>query len=323
VKLGPLSADRGQRVSGLVQLEIAGRELQLPAILIKGTGDGPRLTVTAGIHGGEYPCVEAAVRLGAEIDPAHLNGELLLIPSANPLAFAARSIYTTPVDGKNLNRAFPGRPTGTFTEAWADWLFRNVISGSDAYIDLHGGDMIEALVPFVAFDVSGDDAVDSVAREMAEAFGIRYALARKTAGGPTGTTISAAASSSVPALLAEAGGQGVWDEQNVQILRSGVIRVMHQLGMLDLSDVDLSVPAQPEPTYWLKGWSWLRAGCSGLFYPAVEVGESVEEGQPLGRIASFFGEVGQELTSPAAGVVLFLVTSLAINEDDPLLAVAY
>ncbi|MFC2085955.1 succinylglutamate desuccinylase/aspartoacylase family protein [Bacteroidota bacterium] len=323
MQVGNLSASPGTRSSGWVGVTVCGVDVTLPVFLINGATDGPRLSVTAGIHGGEYPCVEAARRLGCSLDPSAISGQVLIIPSANPTAFTARSIYVNPEDGKNLNRQFPGDPNGTFTEAWADWLFRNVILGSDAYIDLHGGDMIEALVPFVAFDRVGNSTVDDGAERMAEAFGIRYALARQTSGGPSGTTVSAAANAGVPSLLAEAGGQGVWDEQNVEILHSGVIRVLASMDMLSNSAARLIATVEPSELEWLEGWSWLRSAANGLFYSLVSVGDVVHAGQPLGRVADIFGETLQELSAPASGTVLFLVTSLAMNEGDPLLAIAF
>jgi predicted deacylase len=301
-------------------MSVLGIEFELPYFLIRGASPGPRLAVTAGIHGGEYPCVEAAIRLGHTIDPARVRGEVLIIPSANPTAFAARSIYVTPADGKNLNRHFPGKTEGTFTELWAAWLFRNVISSAGAYVDLHGGDMIEALVPFVSCYAVENKAVTDTSRLMAESFGIRHILThpQRTEGGPSGMAVLTAAEAGVPSLLAEAGGQGVWTEADVQILQDGVLRVMQGLDLLDGFPSELS-----EEPIMLSGWSWLRSESAGLFYPEVAIGDQVSEGQPLGRVADFFGETKQELVAPAGGVVLFLVTSLAMNPGDPLLAIAY
>ena len=90
---------------------------------------------------------------------------MIIVPSANPIAFAARSIYITPIDGKNLNREFPGDPEGTFTQAWAAWLFENVIGQADFYVDMHGGDMIEAIVPCVLYNRTGDAQVDAHAAD--------------------------------------------------------------------------------------------------------------------------------------------------------------
>ena len=313
------SQEPGTTKAGLIGIAIGDIKFDLPFSLVKGKAAGERLVVTAGIHGAEYPCVEAAIRLSQSIDASRLRGEVLIIPSANPVAFRARSIYVTPPDGKNLNRVFPGDRSGTFTEVWASILFEHVISTADAYIDLHGGDMIEALVPFTACYEVENRTVTEKSRLMARSFGIEHVLVHplNPDGGPSGMTVLNAARAHVPAILAEAGGQGVWNESDVNILKEGVERVLHALNMLDsetFNDVDQTL---------LTGWSWLRAEYDGLFYPTVAVGDVVIKGEPMGRVADFFGVTLQELTAPTSGVVLFLVTSLAMNQNDPLLAIAY
>lgn len=312
-----LEAAPGERVADYTEVTIAGVSFSLPVFLINGAKEGPRLLVTAGIHGGEYPCVEAAARLGRKLDPARLAGQMVILPSANPVAFRARSIYVTPPDGLNLNRQFPGDPNGSFTQVWADWLFQHAIRKADLYIDMHGGDMIEALVPFVSFNITGDQRVDSLARQMAEVYGIRAMLVKSDPGGLAGTTYAAAARAGIPALLTEAGGQGVWDEENVAILQNGVRRVMAHFDMYP----EFSDPGEAAEEF--TGWSWLKSEEEGLFYPSVSIGEHVAEGQPVGHIADIFGRVLQKVFSPVNGEILFLVTSLAINREDPLMAIAY
>ena len=307
----------GEKLATIKTITIKGHDTDLPIFLINGASGGPTLVVTAGIHGGEYPCVEAAARLGRSIDPGKLSGKMVIVPSANPIAFRARSIYITPVDGLNLNRQFPGDPEGTYTRAWADWLFNNIITAGDYYIDMHGGDMIEALIPFVSYNITGDTAVDDKAKEMAMSYGIRAVLEKRDVGGLAGTTYAAAARAGVPALLTEAGGQGVWNEDEVWILESGVRRVMAHFEMYDGID---DPGEQPQV---LGGWNWLSAEHTGLFYPDVKVGETVQAGQELGHISDIFGKRLQTAISPATGEILFLVTSLAMNEGDPLMAIAY
>lgn len=314
--LGGLDAAPGTRRQGTVDVTAAGITVPLPVFLVNGAGEGPTLVVTAGIHGGEYPCVEAAARFGRALDPAVISGQVIVVPSANPVAFRARAIYVTPPDGKNLNREFPGSAGGTFTEAWAHWLFENVLRQADAYIDMHGGDMIEALVPFTAWNRTGDARIDDVARRMAEAYGIVHVVERDLEG-LYGMTHAAAARVGVPAILTEAGGQGVWDEESVRILEEGCHRVLAEL------DMGPAVPGAVEPVVVHPGWTWLRSEHDGLYYPAAAVGDVVEAGQDLGRVANLWGETLQSLTAPVGGLVLFQVTSLAMNTGDPLLAIAH
>ena len=128
--------------------------------LINGNADGPALVVTGGVHAAEYASIAAALEFGRSLDPANLRGRVIVVPVMNMPSFTARSIYVCPLDGKNLNRVFPGNARGTASEQIADWVFRNVISQADYYVDLHGGDLIEALVPFTIFFRSGNEHVD-------------------------------------------------------------------------------------------------------------------------------------------------------------------
>lgn len=307
-----LTVTTGQRVGAQAAVTVAGVDLRIPIFLVNGAHPGPTLSVTAGIHGAEYASIEAAIRLGQTLNPGDLHGQVIIVPIANSPAFSARSIYVTPSDGKNLNRQFPGHARGTVSQALAHWLFQEIIQRGDAYIDLHGGDMIEALVPFVINFRSGNEAVDQASTAMAQSFGIRYIL---QAGTP-GSTYVSAAMIGIPAILAEAGGQGIWNEETVSMLSTGVRRVMAHLGMI------ATLPPLSEPPMTLQGWTWLRAEVDGLFYPNVQIGEHVRAGQDLGRVADVFGATLQSASAPMDGIVLFMVTSLAMNAGDPLLAIA-
>ncbi len=309
-----LEVEPGQSLGEMLSITIAGVNVQLPVFLINGVGTGPTLCITAGIHGSEYPSVESALRLGQTLDPTSLQGQVIIIPISNPVAFATRSIYVTPPDGKNLNRQFPGNSQGTFSQALAYWLFQNVIRRGDYYIDLHGGDMIEALLPFGSYFHTGNAEVDRAAEGMAKSFGLPY-LVLSDRKAIAGATHMEAAEAGVPAILEETGGQGVWDDETVQILTDGLHRVLAHLGMTT------PVPEVAEPKRF-DGWSWLRSEHNGLYYPTVKVGEQVTEGQDLGRVADVFGNTLQSIQAPQSGVVLFLVTSLAMNSGDPLLAIA-
>lgn len=280
----------------------------VPCFVSRGPLDGPTVLVTAGIHGAEYASIAAAQRL-AQIEPGDLHGTLIVVPIVNVSAFSARSIYVTPEDGKNLNRVFPGQPDGTHSEVLASWL-TSLMEGVDAYLDLHGGDLIEALTPF-AIHAAGSGAVARRAAELADAFGLPYRI--EDAG--KGMTFSAAHDLGIPAVLAEAGGQGLWPEGSISTLTDGARRMLHELGVLEASS-----PTETRTTV-LSEFSWSRSEASGCWYPWIEPGERVTAGQPLGIVTDVLGEVRQEAKSAVDGIVMFSVTSLAINEGDPLVGV--
>jgi predicted deacylase len=286
----------------------------IPVTVVRGLGDGPQLTVTAGIHAAEYPGIAAAIRLGREINPENLQGTLVIAAPVNLPGFYERSLYVNPVDGKNINRVFPGRPDGSPAERVAHFLMTEVIAGSDALVDLHGGDMVEALVPFALYMTSSGEDVERRSREIAGAYDLDYIIA-----GPPGTVAgaayAAAAAAGVPAVIAEVGQQGIYDQVSVARHLHGLRNVLIRLGML--TGV---VERKVRPTY-LSGSKSLHTDRDATYHPFIEVGEQVEEGQTIGELRDLFGETLQVLKAPAAGPVLFLVTSLAVKKGDPLIGI--
>jgi predicted deacylase len=309
--VGSLHAAPGEKRFGVNEFPVQDQPYRLAMWLVNGHADGPTLVVTAGVHAAEYASIAAVLDLGRTLDPATLRGRVIVVPVMNVPAFGARAIYVCPLDGKNLNRVFPGNADGTASEQIAAWVFQHVIAQASYYVDLHGGDLNEALVPFTIFFRSGGKRVDRTSLEMAKAFGIPNLVSSET----PGAAFSAAARAGIPAILAEAGGQGIWTAEDVWQHTSGLDRLMRHLGM---------TPGDaPTPVFCtvLEKFLWLRSDHDGFWYPAVPVGESVQAGQSLGAVKDHEGRVLQTAVSPADGRVLFLVSSLAINRTDPLLAV--
>jgi predicted deacylase len=311
LRVGALTAARGQTTSGIHSLKLQDRTTDLPVFLVNGQTDGPTLVVTGGVHGAEYASIEAALRLGRTLDPAKLHGRVIIVPVVDMPAFKARSIYICPIDGKNPNRFFPGSPTGTAAEQLDDWLFQNVIRQGNYYVDLHGGDLNEALVPFTLFQKFGNEKVDQASLEMAKVFGIRYLVSSEV----KGSTTSAAAMAGIPGILAESGGQGVWREEHIAAHTNGLDRLMRHLGMSD------GPKPEPLPTQVMSQFAWLSSEHDGYYYSKVQVGEQVHKGQDLGHVADFTGKVLQPIPATIDGTVLFLVSSLAMNKGDPLLSI--
>jgi predicted deacylase len=310
LEFGNLVAAPGARVADMLALEFAGTSTRLPLFLVNGAHDGPTLVVTAGIHGSEYVGIESAYRLALGVDLAALHGQLIVAPICSMTAYAKRATYIAPPDMKNLNRCFPGDPNGSFAEQLAAWITANLIRRGDAYLDLHGGDLNEALVPFSLVKRSGDADVDARALALAASFGIAEVIVVEV----KGSTISAAAEAGVPGVLAEIGGQGVWSEAEVERMVAGLYASLAHLGMYGQEQ-----PAAPLRLF--EQFSWLRSEHDGLFHPACKVGDVVRAGQNLGHVADFLGRPVQQAIAPHDGVVMFLVTTLAMNANDPLLAV--
>lgn len=309
-KIGSLSVAPGEKLKDY--LSFPSIEEKLPAFLVHGSEEGPKVLVLGGIHGCEYTSIDAAQKVGSALESAHVRGKVIVLPIANPASFYARSIYVHPRDQKNLNRMFPGNEHGTEAERLAYWLNETVFKQVDYIIDLHGGDMIEALVPFSIYHVTQDKKVLETSKEMASLFEIEYVIG--SSGQVPGSTYGSAAEQGIPAIIAEAGQQGILSEEHSALLQNGVKNVLVSLGVLE-GEVEKS-----ESTY-ISVFDWYRSDFQGLWYPSVQIGETVKKGQLLGKLTDEFGDLVKEIASHTEGVVLFLVTSLAINENDPLLAV--
>jgi predicted deacylase len=316
--LGPIPLPvAGQKQSGYFTFEAdpALARYEWPYFSIAGAQDGPTFLVTAGIHAAEYTGIEAAIRLGRALDPAEVSGTIVIVPLLNRPGFYERSIYVNPEDNDNMNRVFPGRPDGTWSERFAHHFLNGVIAGCDYAIDLHAGDLIEDLVPFVGYRETARAETDGAAVTMLEAYGAEWMVKSLPGGERSGLLYAAAAERGIPAVLAESGRCGQLEEEAVVRHVDGVQNILRTLGILR------GAPRPVTPPRLLNRFDWLRSEHEGIFHRRVEVGERVTAGQVIGELVDLLGNRLGEVTAPADGVVLFLVTSPAIKQDGLLMGI--
>jgi predicted deacylase len=211
---------------------------------------------------------------------------------------------------------FPGSPDGSYSQQLAHALMTHFITEAVAHIDLHGGDMVEALIPF-SICQAGENRAARDSFELATVFGLPYLLVVDRPIQPaSGTTTCAAASAAgIPSFIAEAGGVGLLEPEPVRLLRDGVLRVLGHLGMID------GAPAPAAEPVVLSSFEWLYTPVEGLFYPTIGVGDEVEAGAVVGTIGTLTGERIAEIRSPVSGKVLFLTTSPAMKENGLLMGI--
>jgi hypothetical protein len=284
--------------------------LEHPAYEARGARGGPRLALIGGVHGCEYSSIAAVNRVMRELDTSELAGSITAVPIVSLESFRQRSPFVIPADGKNLNRSFPGSYDGTYTDVLARSIFEQVIEPADVLLDLHGGDLVEALEPFAIYDASPHE---ERTHEIALAFGLPYVVRQEPdESGLGGMTSTAAARAGIPAVIAEAGGCGQLEEAATSRLVDGVRNVLRHLEML---------PGEPAPprSRVVGRFVWLRAAQEGWWQPVVAAGDEIAEGQLVGTLRNLYGDVLEELHAPRDGVVLFLTTSPAVAVDGPLL----
>lgn len=287
--------------------------LELPCFEAAGERNGPHMCLLGGVHGGEYSSIAAVVRFMNALDTSELAGRITAVPIVSMPSFAERRAFVMPQDGKNLNRCFPGSLDGTFSDVLAHFVFEQLIEPSDVLLDLHGGDIFEALEPFTLYDESN---VEEQACGLAIAYGLPYVVRSSPSEAPiSGTTTSAAAAAGIPAVIAEAGGRGLLEEDAVRLHLNGIGNALRHLGMLLPGD---ATPPRADMRTAAR-FIWLQADAEGWWEPDVSAGDIVEAGSSLGTVRSLFGDVVGRIYAPEDGVVLFLTTSPAVGSNGLLL----
>jgi hypothetical protein len=266
------------------------------------------------VHGTEYTSIAAAREFARSLDATAVRGTITVAPLVNPAAFWARAPFVVPMDGNNLNRSFPGKPDGSAAEVLAHHLSRTFIEPTDYLLDLHAGDLPEALEPFALYDES---PVEAQAREMAIAYGlghvVRQTRAARTVGG---STSAVAADLGKPAITAESGQNGILDRAAIDRHLAGLAGVCAHLGLLPGAPTNSTQPREHE------GWHWLRTPVAGWWEPAVSVGQPVAAGELIGVVGEVLGDRRHEVHAPEAGVPLFVTTSPAVVADGLLMGIA-
>jgi len=293
-----------RRLQTFDSLALAG--VEFPIVEVRGERDGPTLCLLAGVHGCEYSSIQAVRTLVRSLPANELSGRVLALAFVNPASFLQRTPFVSPQDGKNPNRSFPGDRDGSFTEALAYHVFRELIAPSDFLIDLHGGDQVEALHPFVLFDESEAGAT---ARRMAIAFGFENLIQVPLAERIAGSTSAAAGDAGIPAIIAEAGGRGLLEQPAVDLLTRGARSVMQELGML------AGEPSPAQAPTLSRRFAWLYAPEAGWWRSEVQPGDEVAAGGRLGVIEDLFGDEIHVIEAPEDGVVLFMTSVPAVDRN--------
>ncbi len=280
--------------------------VKLPCTVIRGRGPGPKLLVTAGVHGAEYASIEAARRLTQLASDAFV-GELTILPIINVGAFFQHRAFRNPSDEKNINRVFPGDPKGSASDRLAHWLVTTAMAGIDGYVDLHGGDIVEALIPFSIFPDGNRRS-----RELAIASGLPFAVKSVKRGHSYG----AAADLGIPAVLLESGQNGLLTEETVGLLETAMKGIMAELGMM----AKTNRPGAKDPT--LCRMEVAMAPDAGYWHAQTKTGLVVEKGARVGIIRDLVGLWEKPILAEHSGPVLYHLSSLAVNKGQALIGIA-
>ena len=293
----------------------------IPVTVFHGAKKGPVLGITAGVHGLEYAPIMAAQRLPMHLDPAQMSGTVILVHIANVPAFLHRSLRVNPVDGKNLNRVFPGKPDGTLTEQIAHKISNEVIARSDYFIDVHDGDANGDLRPYSGYYNYFDmPEVSEKARQMALALGFDYIVQFGNEQSLTEEAIYCsreATKRNIPAVDIECGGMGRVEEKHVLQIQEALLSLMRHLQILE------GKPNTVQNPVMIGQRTTVSSQHEGFFYSELSSGDYVKKGMKLGYITDLFGNHLTDVTCPTDGVILYKTFNPPIKKGDGLFNIGH
>lgn len=306
MKLSNTLIEKGQKWQG--ELKVTDN-YSMPMYGICGEEEGKTLVITAGVHGCEYVGVLTARKLWKSLDPKQMKGQVIILPLVNQQGFYEGVKQIVPEDGENINRVFPGKIDGTLTQKIAYVIEKEIYPHADFLIDLHGGDCHEAMEPLVFFPVAAKSLVNKIAREAASYLSVTYRVCSTAKNG----LYSYATQKGIPALLLEIGGEGKWQESEVEQCESCVYELMSYLNILEAK---VSKKEQKE----IIRAVYDEAKVSGFWYPMIKPGQMISKGDLLGEIGDLEGNSLQQCRAQLDGEVLYHTTALGIKKGDPLIA---
>ena len=308
--LNNISVDPGKVWTGY--LELGQGEFRLPAAVLHGTRPGKTILITAGVHGGEYVGIQAAIELSQKLKIQKVAGTIIIVKALNVPAFEHRNGSMGLTDGKNLNREFPGNPTGTEMERLAWAVSHELQPAADYYIDLHSGDDYEQLTPYVYYAGMADEETVSQSRRMAEQVDVPYMVRSNVA---SGGSYNYAASQGIPSILIERGGMGAWTSEEVRSTRRDVRNILCHLGIYQgKKDYRTYYPLE------VTDICYQDASRDGLWYPFKKPGDMIREGEILGEVRDYEGGLLELSVAEYDGVILYQTGTLQVLGDGPMIA---
>lgn len=282
--------------------------LAMPVHVICGKKPGPRIFISAAIHGDELNGVEIIRRMLKSSTLKRLRGVLIAIPVVNVHGLLHHSRYLP--DRRDLNRSFPGSLSGSLAARMAHIFMEQIVKQCSHGIDLHTGAIHRSNLPQIRANLDDDETA-----RLAHAFGVPVILNSDLR---DGSLREASAESGTPILLYEAGEALRFDEISIRVGVKGIRNVMRELSMLPPS----KSKKLPIKSVVARSSNWVRAHNSGVFRAVVSLGAYVDEKTVLGVISDPFGENEKEVHANFKGVVIGKNNLPLVNEGDALFHIA-
>jgi predicted deacylase len=283
--------------------------LTVPVHIVRGAKTGPRLFISAALHGDELNGTEIIRRLLKQPALNRLRGTLVAVPIVNVYGLIHHSRYLP--DRRDLNRSFPGSEKGSLAARLAHLFMTEIVQKCTHGIDLHTGAIHRDNLPQIRANLD-----DPETAQLAESFGVPVLLNSNIR---DGSLREAAAEQGIPMLLYEAGEALRFDEVSIRAGVKGIISVMRGLDMLPKSRARRQQPHEP---FVARSSVWVRASASGLFRKVCTLGTRVKRGELLGLIDDPFGGEEFEVTASAGGIIIGCSQIPLVHEGEALFHIA-
>ena len=267
---------------------------ELPVLVVNGVSKGPTLCLTGAIHGDEINGIEMIRRVIQDLEPGRVRGAVIGVPIVNLQGFRRGSRYLP--DRRDLNRYFPGNPTGSSASRIAASLFQNIIVKCDGLVDIHTGSLSRTNLPQLRADLANEKV-----REFANGFG---ALMVVHSAGATGTLRRAATDAGIPAVTLEAGEPGRLQSAQVREGTGGIVRLLDAMQIVNR----VNLLAAARPVYYRT--TWVRSDNGGILFSLVRLGQRVSSGDILGTVTDPITNDQYLIYSPVSGRVV----GMALNQ---------
>jgi len=323
-----LDFDRPGKQQGFLQVSYSHNlggwaNVMIPVTVIV-KGEGPTVLVLGGNHGDEYQGQIAAMKLARELTPDQVTGRLVLIPSLNfPAAQAATRL--SPIDGMNLNRAFPGEAEGPVTGQIAHFLTNVLFPMSDVVIDIHSGGRSMEFVPCAHMHLVADREQRARMFAAMMAWGTDFAFLYADIAGTGLLPVEAENQGKLVVTTELGGGEGIPASVH-RIAQDGLRNVLVHVGLLKgVEQTRASLGKAPTIlTQALNREDYLLAPESGVFEIAVDLGARVKRGETIGFIHHLErpDRAPEEIVSQSEGYLITMRAPCLTRQGDCVAVIA-
>ena len=257
--------------------------LHLPIVSIR-NGDGPTVALTGGNHGDEFEGPIALLKLVRSLEPSRVSGRVIVIPALNYPAVMG-GMRVSPIDGVNMNRAFPGKRDGSVTQMIAHFVQHGILPVCDALFDIHSGGKTMMFSPFACYHRLADEALTRRAREAVAAMAAPISLELVELD-PEGMLDTAVEEMNRIFVGTELGGGGTTTTGTVAIAETAVRNLLAHLGVIDEKPVSRAARGLPpsREMHMPDPGCYLIADDAGLYETLVDLDAEVRAGDPVGQI---------------------------------------